>query len=88
METVTPTIFKGKPAILGNFMNITKRKIVENKLFESENLYRAIFETTGTATIIIEDDMTISLLNSEFENMTGYRRAEWEGEEKVAGVYS
>ncbi|MDP2854848.1 MAG: PAS domain S-box protein [Smithellaceae bacterium] len=82
METVTSTIFQGKPAILGNFINITKRKIVENKLQESDNLYRAIFETTGTATIIIEDDMTISLLNSEFENMTGYRRAEWEGKKK------
>ncbi len=82
METVTSTIFQGKPAILGNFMNITERKIVKSKLQESENLYRAIFETTGTATIIVEDDMTISLLNSEFENMTGYRRTEWEGKRK------
>lgn len=82
METITTTYFNGQPAILGNFMNITERKIVETKLQESENLYRAIFETTGTATIIVEDDMTISLLNSEFENMTGYRRAEWEGKKK------
>jgi PAS domain S-box-containing protein len=82
METITTTFFNGQPALLGNFMNITERKIVENKLQESENLYRAIFETTGTATIIVEDDMTISLLNSEFENMTGYRRVEWEGKKK------
>jgi len=82
METVTSTTFKGKPAILGNFIDITGRKTVENRLQESENLYRAIFETTGTATIIIEDDMTISLLNSEFERMTGYSRAEWEGKKK------
>lgn len=82
METVTPTIFKGNPAVLGNLMNITKRKLVENKLQESENFYRTIFETTGTATIIVEDDMTVSLLNSEFERMTGYRREEWEGKKK------
>jgi PAS domain S-box-containing protein len=82
METVTSTTFKGKSAILGNFMDITGRKTVEKRLKESENLYRAIFETTGTATIIIENDMTISLLNSEFERMTGYRRAEWEGKKK------
>ena len=43
-------------------------------LEESENLYRAIFETTGTATIIIEDDMMISLINSEFEKLTGFGR--------------
>lgn len=82
METVTSTIFKGKPAILGNLMDITLRKTVGEKLHESENLYRAIFETTGTATIIIEADRTISLLNSEFEKMTGYKREEWEGKKK------
>lgn len=82
METVTSTIFKGKPAILGNSMDITLRKMVGEKLQESENLYRAIFETTGTATIIIEADKMISLLNSEFEKMTGYKREEWEGKKK------
>jgi PAS domain S-box-containing protein len=82
MEMVAATTFKGEPAILGNFMNITKRKFIEDKLHESENLYRTIFETTGTATIIVENDMTISLLNSEFERMTGYRREEWEGKKK------
>jgi PAS domain S-box-containing protein len=82
METVTSTIFKGKPAILGNSMDITLRKMVGEQLQESENIYRAIFETTGTATIIIEADKMISLLNSEFEKMTGYKRAEWEGKKK------
>jgi PAS domain S-box-containing protein len=82
METVTSTVFKGKPAILGNSMDITLRKTVVEKLQESENLYRTIFETTGTATTIIEADKTISLLNSEFEKMTGYKREEWEGKKK------
>jgi PAS domain S-box-containing protein len=81
-ETVTSTVYKGKPAILGNAMDVTIRKTVAEKLRESENLYRAIFETTGTATIIIEEDKTISLLNSEFEKMTGYRREEWEGKKQ------
>ena len=82
METVAPAVFKGKPAILGNSMDITERKAVEDRLRESENLYRAIFETTGAATIIIDDDMTITLINSEFEKMTGYKREEWEGKRK------
>ncbi len=82
METVTSTLLKGKPAILGNSMDITERKAVESRLQESEKLYRAIFETTGAATIINEDDMTISLINSQFERMTGYRREEWEGKRK------
>ena len=82
METVQSMLFKGKMAILGNFINITERKAVENRLQESEKLYRIIVETTGAATMISEDDMTISLLNSPFEKMTGYRREEWEGKKK------
>ena len=82
METVTSTMFQGRPAILGNSMDLTERKTVEQRLEESENLYRAIFETTGTATIIIEDDMMISLINSEFEKLTGYRKEDWEGKKR------
>lgn len=82
METVTATLFNGRPAVLGNSMDITERKMVEERLQESENLYRAIFETTGTATFIIEEDRTISLVNSEFEKLTGYRKEDWEGQKK------
>lgn len=82
METVSSTVFQGRPAILGNSMDITERKMVEERLQESENLYRVIFETTGTATFIIEDDMTISLINTEFEKLTGYPKKDWEGKRK------
>lgn len=79
LEVVAPINFEGKPAILGSAMDITHRKMTEQKLTESENLYRTIFETTGTGTVIIEDDKTLSLINSEFEKVTGYRKEEWEG---------
>ena len=82
IETVTSTIFRGKPAILGNSMDITVRKAAEGRLMESENLYRTLFETTGTATMVLENDMTVSLVNSEFERMTGYRKEAWEGKKK------
>ena len=82
VESVTITSFKGKPAILGNSMDITARKMAEGKLRESENFYRTLFETTGTATMILENDMTVSLVNSEFVKMTGYRKEDWEGKKK------
>jgi len=44
-----------------------------------KNYYKAIFEHTGTATIIIEEDTTISLANSEFEKLSGYSKKEIEG---------
>ena len=58
--------------------DIRDRKKTEKALKESENYYRTIFENTGTATVIIEDDTTISLVNSEFEELSGYSREEIE----------
>lgn len=57
---------------------IYKNKI-KNEFKYSENYYKAIFEHTGTATVIIEEDTTISLANTEFESLSGYAREEIEG---------
>jgi len=48
------------------------------ELRESESKYRTIFENTGAATIIIEQDKTISLANSVFIDMSGYDKDEIE----------
>lgn len=53
-------------------LDITEKKRAEESLKQSENVYRTIFETTGTAMIIVEEDTTISLANHEFERVTGY----------------
>ena len=79
IEVVADATYEGKPAVLGSSMDITNQKMTEKKLMESENLYRTIFNTTGTGSVIIEDDTTLSLVNSEFEKVTGYKREEWEG---------
>jgi PAS domain S-box-containing protein len=57
----------------------TQRKQIEEKLRESEEKYRSIFDNTGTATVIIEEDTTISLINTEGEKLTGYAKEEIEG---------
>ncbi|RLB23812.1 MAG: hypothetical protein DRG73_04810 [Deltaproteobacteria bacterium] len=59
-----------------------KRKQAEDAMRQSENEYRTIFETTGTATIIIEEDTTISLANMEFERLSGYSKEEVEGKKR------
>jgi len=48
------------------------------ELRESEIKYRTIFENTGAATVIVEKDMTISLANSVFANMSQYKKEEIE----------
>ncbi len=59
--------------------DLTETKRAEKTIKESETYYRAIFEHTGTATIIIEEDTAISLANTEFEKLSGYSREELEG---------
>ncbi|WP_292490541.1 PAS domain S-box protein [Methanoculleus sp. 10] len=56
-----------------------RRGQAEAEVQRSGDMYRSIFEHTGSATIIIEDDMTIILVNSEFTRFTGYSREEVEG---------
>ena len=41
--------------------------------------YRTVFENTGTATMIMEADTTISKINREFELLSGYSREDIEG---------
>ncbi|MDN7025979.1 PAS domain S-box protein [Methanoculleus sp. FWC-SCC1] len=61
---------------------VIRRERAEAALKESEALYRAVFETTGTAMAILEDDRTIAYANREMLRFTGYSREELEG--KVA----
>lgn len=57
-------------------------RLAQQALIANEARYRTIFENTGTATMIIEEDMTISLANTKFSRMTGYDKEEIEGQMK------
>lgn len=78
LETVASITLDGKPAILGNSMDISEEKRTQEQLRESETWYRTLFETTGAATMILEEDTTISLVNREFVKRFGYTREETE----------
>ena len=66
-------------ALEGFITDITDRITNEKEIKKSEAYYRTLFENTGTATIIIEDNTIISLANSEFEKLSGYSKEELEG---------
>jgi len=56
--------------------DITENLTLRERLFLSESLYRTIFETTGSGTIIINEDMTLDLVNREFKRISGYEEEE------------
>ncbi|HOI07547.1 MAG TPA: PAS domain S-box protein, partial [Deltaproteobacteria bacterium] len=88
METKGSLLYRdGKPyAVHGIARDITERKRAEERLREREVRYRAIFENTGNASILIAEDTTITLANSYFALLTGYSRDELEGRMSWAAV--
>lgn len=52
---------------------------VQEQLKLSEELYRTIFEKNGNAILVIEEDMTIAIINHKLEQMWGYSKEEVEG---------
>jgi PAS domain S-box-containing protein len=66
-------------AALGVSVDITEQKRMEENLQKSEEYYRAIFENSGTAMAIVEEDGLISKVNSESEALFGRPPQEVEG---------
>jgi two-component system, cell cycle sensor histidine kinase and response regulator CckA len=58
--------------------DVSEGKAAEEALKQSEELYRAFFENTGTAAIVVDTDGTITLANSGFEKLSGFSRKELE----------
>ena len=69
----------GESYLVAVSRDITELKKAENAIRESESYYKTIFENTGAATFIIEEDTTVSLVNAEFEKISGYSKEEIEG---------
>jgi len=71
--------YKGKQAILSIARDITERKRASEELRQSNERYRTVFENTGTAMCILEEDKTISMVNRRFEELSGYSWKELKG---------
>ena len=74
-----PIDWAGSQAVQVIAHDITERKRAEAALQKTEGLYRIVFENTGTATVLIEDDTIISLANTEFEKLSQCSKQEIEG---------
>lgn len=78
-------IYDDEGNLIGSYganQDITERKKAEEAVHESEDKYRTIFENSGTAVAFIEENSVLSLVNKEFENLSGYSKEEVEGKMK------
>jgi len=63
-------------SVLSQVVDITDRRRLEDELKKSEEYFRSIFENNSAAMFIIEPDTTISMLNSEYCRISGYKKEE------------
>lgn len=68
--------------ILGTSRDITENKKIEDALRKSENWYKAIFNNTGTATCIIDEEKTLVIVNDKFQELSGFSKTELENKMK------
>ena len=71
-------IFPFSGGAIITLLDVTELKLLEEKLEETRENYRRTFDNTGVASVIIEENMTISMVNKEFERLSGYSRQEVE----------
>ena len=55
METLASITWEGKPAILGNSMEVTERKHFEEALHDRQERFRILFEAANDAILLMED---------------------------------
>jgi len=78
----------GKAEFRSRINSFLKLRAQSEQIIESsEQKYKAVFEATGTATVIVDEDTTIVLANNECEKITGYSPAKLIGKSWTEFVY-
>jgi len=54
------------------------------ELEASEERYKAIFESTGSATIILDEDQTLLMVNARFLELSGWKKEELVGKKRLS----
>ena len=76
-----PIMLDGVNCIISIFFDITEKKQLENALRLSEEMYKTIFESSGSAMGIVKNDLLI-LVNEGMVKLSGYSKKQIEGKMK------
>lgn len=75
---------RGEPTtVVGTAVDITERVAQRRELERRERWYRALFENSRSAVVVVDDDGVVRDLNEGFEELSGYEREELQGEDAV-----
>jgi len=81
-ETIATLIrYKGRPAIMGNVIDITQRKQAEENLRESEEIFKSISAAAQDGIIMIDNGGNILYWNKAAQRIFGYTEKEAIGKE-------
>jgi len=76
LEMVATVKYRGKRAVLGSFMDITERKVIEESLFQSEEKYRNILESIEEGYYEIDIAGNLTFFNDSLCRIIGYPKEE------------
>lgn len=80
MATVKSVQYRGRPAILGNYMEVTGFKEVQDALTESEQRYRELADSIANVFFAVDDQLRCTYWNKASEALTGIRAEDAIGE--------
>jgi len=76
LEMVASVMYKGERATLGSFMDITERKLMEDKLHQEEQRFRALIEHSSDIIVVVDLKGTITYINPAVEQVLGFKPEE------------
>lgn len=79
----TRVLYKGQPALIAFYLDVTAQKQTESLLNEEREKFKQYFEIAGTMLIAFDTDLKITLVNDKACDLLGYEEDELIGKDWI-----